>query len=120
MLIDSNILIYACSPGYSEVRDFIRQTDPKVSIISKVETIGYHGLRGENERLLYALFSIATVLGVTEKIVAHAIRLRQSKSMSLGDSLIAGTALVHEYDLVTRNVDDFEWIEELTVVNPLK
>ena len=28
-----------------------------------------------------------------------------------GDALVAGTALVHSLTLVTRNVEDFQWIQ---------
>jgi predicted nucleic acid-binding protein len=38
--------------------------------------------------------------------------------MSLGDALVAGTALVHEQTLVTRNVEDFHWIQGLSLLNP--
>jgi toxin FitB len=38
--------------------------------------------------------------------------------MSLGDALVAGTALVHGLTLVTRNVDDFQWIQGLSLLNP--
>jgi predicted nucleic acid-binding protein len=47
-----------------------------------------------------------------------AVRLRQSKKIELGDSLIAGTALLYDLTLVTRNVDDFLGIEGLRVLNP--
>jgi hypothetical protein len=39
--------------------------------------------------------------------------------MSLGDALIAGIAMSQDMPLATHNVDDFAWIEELTVVDPL-
>ena len=38
--------------------------------------------------------------------------------MSLGDALVAGTALVHSLTLVTRNVEDFQWIQGLSLLNP--
>jgi toxin FitB len=40
--------------------------------------------------------------------------------MSLGDALVAGTALVHELTLITRNVDDFSRIEGLSILNPFQ
>ncbi|VEN73119.1 Twitching motility protein PilT (fragment) [Candidatus Desulfarcum epimagneticum] len=40
--------------------------------------------------------------------------------MSLGDSLIAATALVYDLKLATANVKDFLWIKRLEVVNPLE
>lgn len=39
--------------------------------------------------------------------------------MSLGDALVAATVLVHRLPLATHNVDDFAWIADLTVVDPL-
>jgi predicted nucleic acid-binding protein len=38
--------------------------------------------------------------------------------MSLGDALVAGTALAHGLTLVTRNVEDFHWIQGLSLLNP--
>jgi predicted nucleic acid-binding protein len=58
MLLDSNVLIYACSADHAEIRDFIRDTHPSVSIISTVETLGYHSITNEDERLLDAMFSV--------------------------------------------------------------
>ncbi len=39
--------------------------------------------------------------------------------MSLGDAIIASTALEYKQTLTTRNTDDFKWIEELDLVNPI-
>ena len=35
MLLDSNIIIYASLPEYPELRQFIAQNSPKVSVISQ-------------------------------------------------------------------------------------
>lgn len=48
----------------------------------------------------------------------QAVKLRQLRKMTLGDALIAGTALVFGLTLVTRNVDDFQWIAGLSVLDP--
>ncbi len=39
--------------------------------------------------------------------------------MSLGDALIAGTALIHDLAIVTANVKDYIWIDDLKVINPI-
>jgi predicted nucleic acid-binding protein len=39
--------------------------------------------------------------------------------MSLGDALIAGTALSHQLRLATHNTSDFNWINELEVFDPI-
>lgn len=52
-------------------------------------------------------------------MVWEAVRLRQLRKLTLGDALIAATALVHDRTLVTRNVQDFNWIPGLNVLNPM-
>jgi toxin FitB len=39
--------------------------------------------------------------------------------MSLGDALIAATALAHQLTLVTHNTKDFEWVTGLALLDPL-
>ena len=107
MLLDSNLIIYASQPQHRALRRFIAREAPYVSVISKVETLGYHEL-GENEqRFLEAFFDAAEVLSVSGSAITAAIRLRQKRRMSLGDALIAGTALSHGLPLATHNTKDF-------------
>lgn len=44
ILLDSNIIIYAMEPDYRELREFIAHENPVVSVISKVEVLGFHKL----------------------------------------------------------------------------
>ena len=44
-LIDSNLIIYAAQPRHEKMRDYIAEEAPAVSIVSKVETLGYHKLK---------------------------------------------------------------------------
>lgn len=119
MLIDSNIVIYAAEPEHSELREFIAEHAPAVSALSYVEVLGYHQLT-EHERWYFGeFFAAATVLQLTEPVLEQAVKLRQLRKMTLGDSLIAGTALAHRLTLVTRNTKDFEWIADLSLLNPL-
>ncbi len=55
MLLDSNIVIYAAEPEYIAVRNFIAKQNPVVSVISKVEVLGYHKLQSENKQQLEKL-----------------------------------------------------------------
>lgn len=40
--------------------------------------------------------------------------------MTLGDSIIAATAVVYDLSLVTSNSKDFKSIEDLKIINPLE
>lgn len=117
-LLDSNLIIYGAQPDGEKVREFIKEHAPQVSVISKVETLGYHSLEEEERAHLERFFEAAIVLPVSDDIIGFAIELRQRRSISLGDSLIAATALSSGLTLATHNISDFEWIEGLKVVDP--
>ncbi|WPD23300.1 MAG: PIN domain-containing protein [Candidatus Electrothrix scaldis] len=68
---------------------------------------------------LQLLFETIAVYPIIQPIIDTAIALRQQRKMSLGDALVAATALEHHQTLLTRNVKDFEWVEGLKVINPL-
>jgi predicted nucleic acid-binding protein len=39
--------------------------------------------------------------------------------MTLGDAIVAGTAVEHGRVLVTHNTEDFRWISEIKLLDPL-
>lgn len=49
----------------------------------------------------------------------YAIRLRQMRKMSLGDSLVAATTIVRHLTLATHNTSDFSWIAGLALIDPM-
>jgi predicted nucleic acid-binding protein len=118
MLIDSNIIIYAAISEHQWLRDFIAEHAPSVSAVSYVEVLGYHQLSEEERTYFEEFFSASRVLPVSNEVLDEAVRLRQIRRVTLGDSLIAATAMVYNLTLVTRNTDDYEWIENLRLMNP--
>lgn len=119
MLLDSNIIIYASKPEYPELRRFIAEHATSVSAISLVEVLGYHLLKTEELSLLEAFFAAATLLPITQAVLREAVRLRQARKMSLGDALVAATALGNDLQLATSNTRDFAWIPGIKLLNPL-
>ena len=120
MMLDSNLVIYAARPEYPGLRRLIAAHSPAVSVISVVEVLGYHKL-GEADRTHFeAFFAAAEVLPVNDAVVTKAVALRQTCKMSLGDALVAATALVFGRELLTRNIKDFEWVSGLVVSDPLE
>jgi predicted nucleic acid-binding protein len=119
-LLDSNLIIYAAQPGHDALRRLIAREAPSVSVVSKVETLGYPDLAPAEEQFLTEFFDVADVRPTSSPVVATAIQCRQQRRMSLGDALIAGTALSHDLRLATRNTDDFTWIDDLAVFDPIE
>ncbi len=120
MLADSNILIYATKPEHTELRQWLIEKLPKVSVISKVEILGYHKLHVAEKVALTELLGTLELIYLTPSSYEIAIQLRQQRKLTLGDALIAATCLELGYTLATRNTLDFTWIEELKVINPLE
>jgi toxin FitB len=117
-LIDSNDVIDATKVGGKALREWMAEESLAVSAVSYIEVLGYHRLTEEDREDLEAFFSAVLVLPLSGEVIEQAVKLRQIRKMSLGDALVAGTALVHQLTLVTRNVKDFTWVDGLTVIDP--
>lgn len=118
MLLDSNIIIYAVQLDNEFLREFIAKNSPYVSALSYIEVLGYHQLANEDKIYFEQFFNASQILPISQTVIDQAVRLKQIKKMSLGDSIIAGTAKVYNLTIITRNVDDFSWIKELKLINP--
>ncbi|HXU29581.1 MAG TPA: type II toxin-antitoxin system VapC family toxin [Thermoanaerobaculia bacterium] len=119
MLIDSNIIIYAARPEHQELRRFIAKHTPAVSVVSYVEVLGYHRLTEQDRRYFEDFFIAAPLVQISTDILERATHLRQQRAIGLGDALIGATALVHDLQLLTANTDDFQWISDLRLTNPV-
>ncbi len=118
-LLDSNIIIYLTYPEFDDLRKWIKQNNPYVSWISYVEALGYHDLKQADKVNLEAFFNSSTLVPVSFDVIKLATGLRQIRKLSLGDSLLAATALKNKMVLVTNNEQDFKMIEGLQLENPL-
>ncbi len=117
VILDSNIFIYLANGTID--RKLIIDKDIAHASITKIETLGFTRIHANELLLLETLFEESYGLPLTEDIVERAIKLRQAKNMSLGDSIIAASALEHDYELWTANTEDFEHIDGLKIFNPL-
>nr|CAA6808006.1 MAG: Unknown protein [uncultured Thiotrichaceae bacterium] len=121
MILDSNILIYASKVQNDltgTAMTLIKQQNVCVSAISCLEVLGYHKLKNDEKTDLENMLERMTIFMVSDKVIEQAIALRQQQSMSLGDAIIAATALQQKQVLYTRNTSDFKWIDGLSLVNP--
>ncbi len=121
MLCDSNILIYATDPADTLCVRFVERSDACIATISRIEVLGFPGwnaLSTERRSQLRELVSSMIELPLNEAVIERAVVLRQQRKMSLGDAIVAATALVRNLALVTRNSDDFKHISGLSLINP--
>jgi hypothetical protein len=86
ILIDSNILIYSAEEAFSYLRKLFQKTGAVVSIISKLEVLGYHKITPKQIIYFDAVFKLTINLPITDELISQAIKYRKLKSMSVGDS----------------------------------
>lgn len=106
-------------PEHANLCQWLVEALPKVSIISKVEILGYHKLQSAEKTSLAELLDSLELIYLTPASYEIAIQLRQQRKLTLGDALLAATSLERGYTLVTCNTGDFIWIDELKLFNPL-
>ncbi len=120
-LIDTNSIIdYLGIKIPNSGMDFISSIIdevPKVSIITKIEVLGFNA--PENHyKLLKDFMNDSIVLELSNEIVDSCIDIRKKHKINLPDAIIAATALVYSLTIITRNVSDFKNIEGIVAINP--
>lgn len=95
MLLDSNIIIYSSKREHAELRHFLNENIYSVSALSRIEVLRSHLLADRERECIETFFDAASVLTISDSVITQAVRLRQERRMSLGDAIVAGTALVH-------------------------
>jgi hypothetical protein len=119
VLLDSNILIYSASPSAEILQNWLSENSLYISDITLLEVLGYHRLSKSDLEYFENFISYCNQISISPDIIKKAISLRQSKAMSLGDSLIASSALVFKIPLVTLNIKDFKHISNLELIEPV-
>ena len=92
---------------------------PTVSVVTKIEVLGFNA-PDEHYQLLVDFMNDAAVLDLTDSIVDTTIDIRRKHKTKLPDAIIAATARVYRYTLITNNEKDFTNISGLEIVNPMK
>jgi len=121
MVCDSNILIYAAEPGDTLCLPYVERAEAMIASVTRIEVLGFPRfglLSADQQARLQTIVASTIELPLDEEVIQRAIPLRQQKKMSLGDAIIAATALEYGVPLVTRNVEDFQHITGLDLRNP--
>ena len=116
-LIDTNVVIDFSVNRLSESgRKLVMQcidNDPCISIITKIELLGFSLVTADIKDFVKS----SLVIGLTDEIVDQTISLRKLHKIELPDAIIASTAIVSDFSLLTRNFSDFKRIKKLNVLD---
>ena len=122
-LFDTNILIYFFNGSLSEdikedISEMLKQSFI-ISVISKMEFLGFNRFTSEQKERAAQFLSFAKVIPLEDNIVDSVIKMKQIQNIKLPDAIIAATAISDDLHLVTRNVNDFKNID-IKLINPFQ
>ena len=117
ILLDTNVFIYLTNGTLAA--ETLAGSELAFASITRIETLGFGQITSAEQSYLEELFDECDQLDLDEAVIQRAIRLRQQSKMTLGDAIIAATALVYDYELWTANTDDFSQVDGLRPRNPL-
>lgn len=118
-LIDTNLIIYAAQPNFRWLLPLITSNECHFATVTKIEVLGFKGIQQPEEIFFQTYFSSIISIDLTDAIIEKAIEIRQNKKIKLGDSIIAATAITHNFQLNTHNTDDFKNISGLSIFDPM-
>lgn len=121
-LLDTNILIYYFADTIpkkevSKIEEIFR-TSFNISIITKIEFLGWRKHTEEGFEKAREFISFANVIPLTDEIANLTIDKRRESKIKLPDAVIAATTLHNNLILVTKNDKDFNGIKSLEIYNP--
>jgi hypothetical protein len=122
ILIDTNIAIAYIGNCLGEEAmdklDKIFDNEYHISVINKIELLGYSDLDKNEEQKFNLLIDNSIFHSIDNKIVVTTIAIRRKYKIKLPDALIAATCLVNELSIMALNQKDFANINGLNVIAP--
>jgi len=121
-LLDTNAIINylnnSLTPGGMLSMSNIVDDHSNISVITKMEALGYNFKTNEDQNTTEEFINGSTLLDISNEVVNKTIVIRKSTKIDLPDAIIGATALVNNFILITSNLSDFKNIQGLKIVDP--
>ena len=119
-LLDTNaVLEFMGNKLPAESHDFLSKIidhEINISAINKIELLGFSFV----EQTLIDFVSFAEVYPIDDETINQTIELRKNHKIKLPDAIIAATAILNNFTLITHNTNDFKKITELQMLDSYK
>ena len=121
-LLDTNSVIYYTNDDLPQkTSDFLDKEIPKgiyLSVISEIELLGFNAASKQEALVIESFVVGSSVIPLIRPIILKTIDIRKAYKIKLPDAIIAATALVYDFTLISRNDEDFRKITGLKYINP--
>ena len=120
IVLDTNILIYLSKKQLDLKVLFQENTRYSISVITKIELLGYHFKEEEELRIINGIINALNVIPLTDEIVKLTIALRKKHKIKIPDAIVYASAQSLRGSLYTNNLADFAKINEsVKLYNPM-
>ncbi|KQR71445.1 type II toxin-antitoxin system VapC family toxin [Pedobacter sp. Leaf176] len=120
IIFDTNIVIYLSKKLLASEEVFAENMTYSISIISKMELLGYAFKNRLEEMYIIELINSLNIVSLDDIIVDTTIAIRRANKIKLPDAIIYATACVMNGKLFTNNIADFDKINgNIELFNPL-
>jgi len=117
-LIDTNVVLdFMGNKLPNDARIAIAQiidNEINLSVINKIELLGFSKI----EQDLVDFVNCSNIISMSDDIVEKTIEVRRKYKIKLPDAIIAASALINDFTLVSSNIKDFQIISDLVVLKP--
>lgn len=121
LVLDTNIIIYLSKKLVLPEQIFDEGSKNAISVISKMELLGYPFTNDLEEQYLLEILNALIVVPLTDEIVNLTIDIRKKYKIKLPDAIIYATAKALNAKLITNNITDFNKAnDKVELVNPFE
>lgn len=122
-LLDTNVIIYFLDAklpdsALDDIESKLNEFGSIMSVISKIELLGWQAPSSDAMLQIINFVNDSAVVPLSDEIVDKTIEIKRLLKIKLPDAVIAATALIHDYTLISRNESDFKKIDGLKFLNP--
>jgi predicted nucleic acid-binding protein len=102
IILDTNIIIYLLN-GAEDLAESLHGREVAFASISEVELLSFSKIRTKEEKQIRSFLGDCFLLEMDSRVRQIAIEIKKRYNLKLADAIIAGTAFVHNYQLVTAD-----------------
>jgi len=118
-LIDTNSVIdYLDNKLPASGANILDDEKLEISVITRMELLAWPNAEEQQIVVLNQFINSIVIWALDEPVILKGIEIRKQYRIKLPDAIIAATSLVHDLNLVTRNMDDFKNIKGIKLINP--
>jgi len=120
-LIDSNVISNYFSDIFSEKANsflsYVIDEVPNISVITKIEALSWRSAIIQDEIFVKSFVDNSNIIALSDLIVDKCIEIRRTCKIKTPDAIIAATAIVLDYTLITSDLG-FRRIPNLEIIDP--